>query len=212
MLKPIEPALLTAEEFIERKFDLAEGGRWMELHHGVVQAFDPPDDLHGNAVRNLSRSIAESARQQIEGYACFDLGFILARDPDSVYFPPISYITTGVRFGETDEIATERKPVLVIEIASTHDRRRGMSKRVQHYLNWGVPNLWVVDTSDRTVQIFQNGCGPITYQGSQIINAGRVLGGFDTTPESIFADPEWWNLGSRRNDDSQRSAGPGEHN
>lgn len=192
MLRPGPPNLMTAEEFMDQKFDFPEGGRWTELHAGVVTTFEPPDDRHGNVIRNLSRLLAEFAQTQNRGYACFELGFILKRNPDTVFAPPISYITAGERFAETDSLVGSHKPVLVVEIASTNDRRRGMAGRVQAYLDWGIPTLWVADTVERKVHVFNPGRGSRSYGNDQILLGDQEMEAFQTPVEPLFADPEWW--------------------
>ena len=78
------PALLTAEDFADRKYELPDGGRWTELVEGQVTAYSPVDDVHGNVVRNLSGALATHAQQTQQGYAGFELGLIVSRDPDTV--------------------------------------------------------------------------------------------------------------------------------
>jgi Uma2 family endonuclease len=40
-----------------------------------------------------------------------------------------------------------RPPIVCIEILSRDDSLRGMQKRVDDYLNFGVPNIWILDPS-----------------------------------------------------------------
>lgn len=192
MLQPVSQNLLTADEFIDRKFDFPEGGRWTELHAGVVVTFEPPDDRHGNFVRNLSRVFAEFSQRQEAGYACFELGFILQQQPATIYSPPVSYITSGDRFAETDAIATSRVPVLVVEIASTNDRRRSMNQRVEHYLSWKIPTVWVADPLERVVHVFSSEDVARQYQGVQILPGGEGFEEFQTPVAPLFTEPEWW--------------------
>ncbi len=192
MLKPSDPDLLTADQFIDGIFDLPEGGRWMELRAGRLHTFEPPDDRHGNVVRNLSRLLAEFAQTQPRGYACFELGLILHSDPGTVYFPPICYFTSGERFAETDQVATRRVPALVVEIASTNDRRRDMSDRVRAYLEWQVPTVWLIDPVAREVHLFRSGAAPRNYRDDQILLGDDELRDFQTPVAPLFNDPDWW--------------------
>lgn len=199
MLKPTSPELFTAEEFIEKKFDLPEGGRWTELHAGIIFTFEGPDDRHGNFVRNISRALAEFVQQRAHhGYACFELGFIVQRAPDSVYVPPVSYLTTGERFTETGVVATRRVPALVVEIASTNDRRKQMAERVETYLAWQVPEVWVADPLDGVVFVFRKGRAQRSYCGEEILLGEGEIEGFETTVAALFEEPEWWTSGVKR--------------
>src|SRR5215475_8829898 len=104
----MEPApRINAEQFDEQRFELPEGGRWTELVEGEIVALSPPDDAHGNIVRNLSKSLAIHAQQSQSGYACFELGLIVGRNPDTVRFPAACYFTQGERFSESDKFVTE---------------------------------------------------------------------------------------------------------
>src|SRR5690242_16829515 len=108
---------LDAEQFAEQKYDLPEGGRWTELVSGKVVVLSPPDDAHGNIVRNLSKSLADYAHQSQLGYACFELGLIVSRCPDTVRCPAACYFTSGERFAEADKAVTDACPAVVVEIA-----------------------------------------------------------------------------------------------
>lgn len=183
---------MTAEEFADRKFDFPDGGRWTELVAGELETFEPPDDAHGNFVRTLSAALADFAQETQEGYACFELGLIVRRNPDTVRCPPISYFTTGERFAEQDKLVTEVRPALVVEIASTNDRRRQMAVRVQEYLDWGVSLVWVADTHARKVLAFEAGRQKREYEAHQTLYGGSILSGFQARVEDLFADPKWW--------------------
>ena len=42
-------------------------------------------------------------------------------------------------------------PFICIEVLSKDDTRRSMQKRIDDYLKFGVPNVWVIDPADRRV-------------------------------------------------------------
>src|SRR5205823_1538569 len=135
--------LFTAEQFVAGRADLPDGGRWTELVSGRPIILSPPPLEHGTVVLNLSKALADYSQKEQGGYACFDLGLIVARDPDSTRFPAISFFTAGPMFAEADGGVTETRPALVVEIASTNDRRRGLDERISGWLDWGVKLVWV---------------------------------------------------------------------
>jgi Uma2 family endonuclease len=143
--------LLTVEQFEER---LAEGDRWIELVTGRLIRLDPPDEVHGDIVRNLSQRLAAYLKSSPDISVCFELGVILAHEPATVRCPAISCFQSSDRFLETEKLVTETKPALVIEVASTNDRREGMSDRVRGYLDAGVAGVWVIDPGTRHVHQF----------------------------------------------------------
>lgn len=185
-------ALLSAEQFADRKFDFPEGGRWTELHAGEVVTLSPPDELHGNVVLNFTKALATHAQQVQDGYACFELGLIVARAPDTVCCPAISYFQSGERFAELENLVTETLPALVVEIASSNDRRRNMAARIENYLNWGVSHVWLVDTDSQEIHLFQPGISPIILSRDEVLHGGTVLSQFRSRVEDLFAKPAWY--------------------
>lgn len=185
-------ALLSAEQFADRKFDFPEGGRWTELHAGEVVTLSPPDELHGNVVLNFTKALATHAQQVQDGYACFELGLIVARAPDTVCCPAISYFQSGERFAELENLVTETLPALVVEIASSNDRRRNMAARIENYLNWGVSHVWLVDTDSQEIYLFQPGISPIKLSSDEVLHGGTVLSQFRSRVEDLFAKPAWY--------------------
>ena len=193
---------ITAEHFADTKFDHPEGGRWSELICGEVIVLEPPPAEHGVAVLNISKALARYLDLNPEGYACFELGLIVARSPDSVYCPAISYFVGGNRFAEMDNIVSESCPTLVVDVASTRDRSRFMRQRVEHYFRLGTSVVWVADPQQKRVSVYQPGQPPLVLGAGDVIRsgdewwstreAGPFLEEFELAVEQIFLDPVWY--------------------
>lgn len=194
--------IMTAEEFAEQKYDLPEGGRWSELIAGEPVILDQPSDAHGNAIHNLARELAKWIQDREVGYACFELGIIVQRAPDTVVCPAISYFVEGSRWEEMDKIVTETRPAAVIEVASSVGRRRNMSGRIAHYRNCGIPVAIVIDPSELKVAVHSR-ADRLEVLGRDDILAGRddwscdaidepLFAGFSIPVIEIFQQPEWW--------------------
>jgi len=190
-----DSSLLTAEEFSQQKLDLPDGGRWSELVRGQVVTLQPPDRAHGTAVLNLSKCLAayfQELGDETAGYACFELGLAVARNPDTVRCPPVSYFTGGERFSESDKIISDEKPTLVIEFASTPDRRQSLRERVEEYLHWGVQLVWVGDPIEQQVHVFRQGAAGKVFAEHETLIGSPLLSGFSMKVSEIFAEPDWW--------------------
>lgn len=70
-----------------------------------------------------------------------------------------------VRAENDDEQILTRPPVLCIEILSKDDRMSEMSERVDDYLRFGVPCVWIIDPRRRTASIY-------TLDGSHPVQDG----------------------------------------
>ncbi len=197
-----EQQRLSAEEFAEQKFDLGDGGRWVELVAGEVVSLDPPEAAHGTTVLNLSKALARYLVSSPNGYACFELGLLVARNPDTVRCPAMSYFVGADRFAQSDKTVTETKPALVVEIASSNARRRELSRRVEEYQGCGIELVWVIDPIEEQVHILHADRQHIQLDADQTLSgilhaSGEVLDGFEIRIRDLFAEPDWW-MGARR--------------
>lgn len=186
-MDPAAP-LVTAEQFQEL---LEEGDRWLELVAGRVVRLQPPDEVHGNVVRNLSKALGKSQRSTRDLFACFELGLIVARGPDTVRCPAISCFTVADGMGEADKLVSDRRPQLIVEVASSNERREAMSERIRRYQEWGVPLIWVFDPQSRHVHVFRRGELPRMLKENEFLDGGPLLPGFRLLVGDVFADPAW---------------------
>jgi Uma2 family endonuclease len=186
---------LTAEEFAEKRFELADGGRWAELVTGIVVTLEPPDLSHGNAVFNLTKAFGEQTSRDTAGYACYELGLIIRRKPDTVLFPAVSWFNEGPRFGESDKVITDVMPALVVEVASTNDRRRDLRERIITWHELGVKLVWVIDPISERVHSIARGRTAEQLAKGDVLRAGPVIEGFQLEVGQLFAEPSWWKKG-----------------
>lgn len=186
-----EPQSLTAEQFVAGREELPDGGRWTELVAGRPLTLSPPTIEHGTIVLNLTKALAAYSQSGQAGYACFELGLMIARHPDTVYFPAVSFFTSGPLFAEADKVVTEVRPSMVVEVASTNDRRRGMEQRVSAWLEWGVKLVWVLDPQSKQVHAIEKGKAGQRLAEHQSLLGGSVLGGFKVNVGELFKEPGW---------------------
>lgn len=185
-------ARLTADQFLDSRFELPDAGQWSELVAGEPVQFEAPDLDHGNAVLNLSKRLAAYVQNANQGYACFELGLLTSRDPDTVRFPAVSYFLSGERFAEADKLYTDTVPDLIIELSSTPDRRTQMSGRVQHWLDWGVRQVWVINPGERAVGVHAPQAEPRHFDETAAVAADPVLPDFSVRVSELFVVPDWW--------------------
>lgn len=187
--------LMTADEFTETKHTMPEGGRWHELHSGRPVLLESPNDEHGTVVLNLSRALAKWFSQQtaeFTGYAAHDVGLLVETCPDTVLSPPISYFDEGDRFGQSDLVIASLVPRLVVDIASSNDRRRLMRERALMFLKHSVECVWIPDPFKREVQVLQRGTHTLALGERHSLSGGRLLPGFELSISALFAQPSWW--------------------
>ena len=184
---------LSVDQFLEERDDLPFNGRWSELVEGIPICFEPPDLLHGNVILNVSKALADFIHQSNLGYACFDLGLLLARDPDTLRYPAVSYFLDGPRFAESDKLFTEAVPAFVIELASSTDRRRLLQSREREFLTRGVKLVWTIDTAAGDIQVVSaDQPEGQRFSGDDSVPAGPLLPSLSIRAADLFTAPSWW--------------------
>ena len=187
---------LTAAEFAATRHALPEGGRWHELHDGQAVLLSAPDDVHGTIVLNLSKALgAWFTGQPIHsrGYACHEVGLHVQTGRDTVYIPAISIFHGGQTFSQLDQPIATEIPRVVIDIASSNDRRTDMRLRTTAYMKLGVQAVWIPDPFKKEIQVIQRGAHTQALGKWQILEGSDYLPGFRMEVEKVFAQPDWWN-------------------
>lgn len=184
---------ISVDQFLQEREELPYQGRWAELVEGIPICFEPPDPAHGNVILNVSKTLAEFIQQTGLGYACFDLGLLLAREPDTLRFPAVSYFLQGPRFAESDKLFTEATPDFVIELASSSDRRQLIDSRESEFLSQGIKLVWTIDTESRDVQVAGADRSDVRrFAGDEQVPGSPLLPDLSVRADDLFAEPSWW--------------------
>ncbi len=186
---------LTAEEFAARRHEFADGGRWTELVAGRPVALDPPDVEHGTAVFNLTKALGGHLHETSAGpagYPCFEMGLLLARRPDTVRFPALSFFSGGAAFAEMDKVFTAVPPPRqVVEVVSTQRCRSGIAERVPAYFELGAVDLDSRSGGENGARSRRRaGGGTRRLDEYETLTGEPVLPGFRIAVRELFASPE----------------------
>lgn len=134
--------LMTAGEFEK----LPETEMRRELVRGKVVETMPPGGEHGTLAGDIYMLIKLWLKQQgLKGYVAVESGYYLARNPDIVRGPDVSYIRaeripdTGVPKG-----FWQLAPDLAVEVVSPSETADEVRDKVHDFLTFGTPLVWVV--------------------------------------------------------------------
>ncbi len=182
----------SASDFIESRPELPDMGQWAELHMGAVKLLEVPDEIHGRVVLNLSKAIASFMQQSAPGICpVFDIGLMMSAEPDTVWFPALS-VFPGSPFSHTDLNHTDDTPDLVVEIASTNDRRQKLRSRILSYHERGVETVWAIDPDEERVNVLPRGEQTRAYDKQHELLGSGPLADFAISVSQLFAQPEWY--------------------
>jgi Uma2 family endonuclease len=149
--------LMTTEELLALPED--GGDRWLicgELQERPMTTRGP---LHTETAALVSCELVNWLRRQppprgkvLSGEA----GFRLRRDPDTTVGIDIAYISRELAAATPRETRMiDGHPILAVEILSPSNKWEDVQRKIQAYLDAGVPLTWVLDPVLRTVTVYR---------------------------------------------------------
>ena len=169
--------LLTAEEF----WALPDvPGKRYELVRGEPVEIPPAGAAQGLIVSSICYLLLTFVSSRELGCVCGDgVGYILARDPDLVRIPDVSFVARErVPAGGIPEGFWPLAPDLAVEIVSPNDRAEEVQGKVREYLAAGSRLVWVVWPRLRLVTVHEAGGGYRELGPDDDLDGGDVLPGF----------------------------------
>jgi Uma2 family endonuclease len=182
--------LLTAEEFMDRRFEYQDEGRWSELHRGQVVHLPPEEERYGKVVMNISKYLANYFQLQKNGYACFHTGIKVSERPDTIYFPAISIFLGGKLFGETDHEIADRVPKVVFELLFSESKVRQFPQRVEKYSQLGITSVLGIDLFKDCVSDHSTGEMKKEFGRGEQMVLDKNIPGFKMPVDQIFLKEE----------------------
>jgi Uma2 family endonuclease len=158
--------------------------RW-ELVRGRLILREPSKSWHGSIAGNLAILITQwMLTDQLESRApslrgrllVADAGFALAKNPDTVRAPDLSWVSAE-RFARADLDRFDGMiPDFAFEVRSPSNRWRTMMTRVSDFLNAGTPLVWIAERKQQRVHVFRRD------GTTQVLTITDVLDGEDVLP------------------------------
>jgi len=176
--------LVTSDELWEI---VCDGSRY-ELSRGELVPMTPIGVQHGAVVGNLHLLLGGFVKQNRLGLVGPEIGFRLARNPDTVRAPDVAFIarhrlpTEGI-----PKKFADFPPDLAVEVLSPEDAASEVLRKVEEYLSGGVPLVWVVDPATKTVTVYRSLQDIKMLSADQQLDGGEVLPGFRAQVAEIFA-------------------------
>jgi Uma2 family endonuclease len=175
---------MTSEQLARRSFP----NKRTELVRGRLVVREPAKLRHGIVAARMLAAIAVYLdRNPIGIVAAADTGFTLARNPDTVRAPDVTYIRAD-RI-PTDDVPgfDELAPDLVVEVRSPGDRTRKIETKVRHWLDAGTLLVWQVDPRRRTGKVYRADGSVTSLTEMDAFDGESVLPGFSVTLASVLA-------------------------
>lgn len=175
--------VVTAQEL----WQLPETGSRRELVRGEVIETMPPGGQHGGIAVTLGMLLKLWA-QQAGGYVGVEAGYLLARDPDTVRGPDVSYIRPDrLPPGGIPEGYWQLAPDLAVEVVSPSETADTVREKVRDFLQAGTPLVWTIYPRLRELVVHTPDGLARTYTSEMRLAFPDVLPGFACTVADLFA-------------------------
>jgi Uma2 family endonuclease len=172
---------MTADELLA----MPDDGIRRELVEGELREMSPAGGDHGEVGMRLTWRLAQHVESGGLGVSyTSDTGFRLARDPDTVRCPDISFVSQA-RYVPTKGVV-EGAPDLAVEIVSPTDRYDEVLDKVHDYLNAGTRMVVVVHPPKRTVTVYRPRGTALVLTENDVLEGGDVVPGWQIPVRDIF--------------------------
>lgn len=163
-----------------------EGDLRRELDEGVLIEMSPVKPPHSRATVRLAASLETWAAAH-GGRVDVELGFLLARDPDVLRAPDVSYTCAERAKAARADAFFPGAPDLAIEVISPSDNAAEMARKVRQYFHAGAQELWLVDPAQQQVHVLAAE-GPDRVLGvTDMLTAAALLPGWSLPVARLFA-------------------------
>ena len=193
--KPVmtSAALITAEELLA----YPTPDKRVELVRGRLIVREPPGMRHGECAVRITVAISNylARDRELQRAAVTrgrvltgDVGFTLARNPDTVRGPDVAYVSRERWAGPLPVGYGEFAPDLVVEVRSPSDRVGAVLAKVGDWLDAGSLVVWVVDPSRQQVIVYRADGSQAMLGVEDVIDGESLLPGFTLSIAELFAD------------------------
>lgn len=135
----------------------------------------------------LASWIDEHPELNLEAYSG-EVGCILQRDPDTTV--GVDVLVASTELEENADLSGTRMldgvPLLAVEILSPNDTQLEISKKIQLYLEVGVPLVWVISPEFETVDVYRPDIEPERFNVKQELSGEPHLPGLTIPVSQIF--------------------------
>ena len=176
---------MTAEELAA----LPDDGWFYELDRGRLVRVAPASSRSGVVTARASRRISNFVKDNELGFCgSAELGYVLARNPDRVRAPDISFVraeripATGI-----PNAFWPGPPDLAVEVRSPTNRLAEVLRKIADYLEAGTRLVWLLEPDPRRAMVYRAD-GAVTVVGEDgVLDGEDVLPGFQLRLAEVWA-------------------------
>lgn len=173
---------MTAEHLLK----LPDDGNRYELVAGELRTMSPTSLPHGKIAALIARKLLDFAEAHDLGDVYVEAGFILQRDPDTVYGPDVSFLSKARLPQEGTPGFYDGVPELAVEVLSPDDRASEVDEKIDNYLAAGCIEVWIANPPRQTITIYRSKKDIEVKTADDEITGGNLLPGFSCPVIEMF--------------------------
>ena len=183
-------ALHQARLTVDDLYNLPDDDLKHELAAGFLLSEPAPGARHGYSAVRMCMLLGAHVEQRGLGVVLGnDTGFILARSPDTVRGPDVSFVARArLGRGKLPVGPFPGAPDLAVEILSPSNTPADIRGKVADYLTAGTQLVWVVDPASRTVTTYRSLLAQRLLPETATLDGEDVVPGFSIVVAELFED------------------------
>lgn len=168
---------------------LPDDGSRHELEAGRLLAEPLPTHNHDRLRRRVERLLYAFVAARGLGEVFGEAGYLLARNPDTVRGPDVSFVAKERLGGFDGRRFFAGAPDLAVEILSPSNRPAEIRAKVADYLAAGSRLVWVLDPDRKAVTVYRTLLETRRLGPGESVEGEDVLPGFAERVEALFEPP-----------------------
>ncbi len=159
-----------------------------ELSRGELVHVNPNNPTHGRLAAEIAAAMISYVRPRRLGTTMVEAGFVLARNPDTMRGPDVSFLRAARAAGLPSRGFIEGPPDLAVEVVSPDNTRRYLLSKAGEYIAAGTSLVWIIDPYEQSaVVITAAGRSELGRRG--ILDGADVIPGFQLRLDGLFEAP-----------------------
>ena len=164
--------LITAEEL----YDLGEDAPYVLIEGELIKEMSPMGRLHGKVLLKLGAILdTEVVTPEMGELLVGDVGFVLARNPDTVLAPDLAFVRAE-RLENAGDAYLDFAPDLAIEVVSPRNTLTEINRKVELYLRHGSSEVWVVRPRQREIIVHRANATKAGFRDGETLTSSLFPG------------------------------------
>jgi len=152
-------------------YDLGEDAPYELIEGVLVDVMSPLGRLHGKVLSKLNAILETEVVEPGMGELLVgDVGFVLARDPDTVLAPDLAFVRAD-RLVNAGDAYLDFAPDLAVEVVSPSNTLADINRKAELYLRYGSSEVWVVRPRERAILIHRSGAPVTTVRDDETLTS-----------------------------------------